>query len=432
MPGGNVQAAIDSAGTLGHRLSMSSITSAGAGTLLRQGSFIFFLLSRSLSRLASLVGIVAMGWQIYDLTGSAFALGMEGLVGFLPTALLVFVAGHTVDRYDRRRITQACQLAEALTTLFLAWGAFAGWLSVFHIFAATLVLGTTAAFESPAVAALLPLIAPQGSLQRATALSTGAAQLATIVGPALGGLAYAVSPGFPYAIMVLFWLLATLFTGAIQHTQAAEPKGNAKDSATPGDLYAGVRFIRQSPAILGTISLDLFAVLFGGVTALLPIYARDILMAGPFGLGILRAAPAVGALMMTALLARHTIRRRVGLRMFQAVIVFGVATIVFALSHWMWLSALALAALGAADNVSVVIRFSLVQLATPNEMRGRVGAVNFLFINASNNLGQFESGVTAALFGTMPAAVLGGVATVAIALLWMKLFPTLRDVDGLE
>jgi len=207
---------------------------------------------------------------------------------------------------------------------------------------------------------------------------------------------------------------------------------SAKDAATADDIFAGVRFIRSNPAILGTISLDLFAVLFGGVTALLPIYARDILMAGPSGLGILRAAPAVGALVMTAYLARYTVDRRVGLRMFQSVIVFGVATIVFALSHSMWLSVLALAVLGAADTISVVIRFSLVQLATPNEMRGRVGAVNFLFINASNQLGQFESGVTAALFGTMPAAVLGGVATVAIALAWMKLFPALRDVDRLE
>jgi MFS family permease len=427
--GGNAQAAIDSASALGHRLAMSSMTSASAGALLRQGSFLFFLASRSLSRLSSLVGIVAMGWQVYDLTGSAFALGMIGLVGFLPTAILVFVAGHTVDRYERKRIMQTCQLAEALTTAFLAWGAFSGWLTVIHIFVATLVLGTTAAFENPATAALLPLITPQGSLQRATAMSSGAAQVATIAGPALGGLAYAVSPAMAYAIMVLFWLLAALFAGAIQLTQPAAPKD---DTATPGDLFAGVRFIRQSPPILGTLSLDLFAVLFGGVTALLPIYARDILVTGPMGLGILRASPAVGALFMTTMLARHPIHRRVGLRMFQAVIVFGVATIVFALSKLMWLSALSLAVLGAADTISVVIRFSLVQLSTPNEMRGRVGAVNFLFINASNNLGQFESGITAALFGTMPAAVLGGVATVAVALLWMKLFPTLRDVDKLE
>jgi hypothetical protein len=228
--------------------------------------------------------------------------------------------------------------------------------------------------------------------------------------------------------MVLLWLLAALFAGMIRLLQPAAPRG----AATPGDLFAGVNFIRNHPAILGTLSLDLFAVLLGGVTALLPIYARDILLTGPWGLGILRAAPAVGALVTTAVLARQPIARRVGMRMFQAVIIFGMATAVFAVSHWMWLSVVTLAILGAADTVSVVIRFSLVQLATPNEMRGRVGAVNFLFINASNNLGQFESGVTAALFGAMPAALIGGVGTIAIALLWMKLFPTLRDVERLE
>jgi MFS family permease len=325
-------------------------------------------------------------------------------------------------------VVQLCQLAEAATALFLAYGSYGGWLNEVHIFIATFVLGMAGAFESPTIAALLPLIAPQGSLQRATALSSAAAQLATITGPALGGIAYAVAPGLPYGIMLVFWLLAMVLTGAITVTEP-EP---AKDAATADDIFAGVRFIRGNPAILGTISLDLFAVLFGGVTALLPIYARDILDAGPFGLGILRAAPAVGALMMTAILARHAIDRRVGMRMFQAVIVFGVATVVFAVSHWMWLSLLALAVLGAADTISVVIRFSLVQLSTPNEMRGRVGAVNFLFINASNYLGQFESGVAAALLGTMASAVLGGVATVAVALVWMKLFPSLREVEKLE
>jgi hypothetical protein len=235
-------------------------------------------------------------------------------------------------------------------------------------------------------------------------------------------------PVCPYGIMVVFWLLGTAFTGANRVMQPAAPKG----SETSDDLFAGVRFIRGNSAILGTISLDLFAVLLGGVTALLPIYARDILQTGPTGLGILRAAPAVGALLMTALLARHTISHRVGLWMFQAVIIFGAATVLFAVSRWMWLSVLALATLGAADTVSVVIRFSLVQLATPDEIRGPVGAVNFLFINASNQLGQFESGLTAALFGAMPAAVLGGVGTIANALLWMKLFPTLRQVEKLE
>jgi MFS family permease len=409
---------------------MSTVMPVSAGALLSQRSFVLFLLSRSLSRFSSQIGAVAIGWQVYDLTGRAFDLGMVGLVQFLPTALLVFVAGHAADRFERKKVMQACQIAQALTALFLCWGSYAGWLTELHIFIATFVIGTAGAFESPATAALLPLVAPVGSLQRATAISSGSAQLATITGPALGGFAYAVSPALPYGVMLVFWLLGMAFAGAIQLAQTAEPM--ARDEAGSDDLFAGVRFIRSNPAILGTISLDLFAVLFGGVTALLPIYARDILEAGPLGLGILRAAPAVGALLMTAILARHAISRHVGLRMFQAVIIFGVATLVFAISHWMWLSVLALAILGAADTVSVVIRFSLVQLATPNEMRGRVGAVNFLFINASNQLGQFESGVTAALFGTIPAAALGGVATVVIALLWMKLFPTLRDVERLE
>jgi MFS family permease len=427
MPCTQSTAAIDKPPMVRHGRGMSSTVTASAGTLLRQGSFLFFLLSRSLSRFSSQIAAVAIGWQIYDLTGSAFDLGMVGLVQFLPTALLVFVAGSAADRYARKRVVQLCQLAEALTALFLTWGAFAGSLTEVQIFLATFVLGIAGAFESPATAALLPLIAPGGALQRATAISSGAAQVATITGPALGGLAYSIAPGLPYAIMVVFWLAGALLTGAINLAQAGD-----RTRSTAGDLFAGVRFIRNNPAILGTISLDLFAVLLGGVTALLPIYARDILAAGPLGLGILRAAPAVGALLMTVVLARWSINRRVGLRMFQAVIVFGVATVVFALSHWMWLSVLALAILGAADTVSVVIRFSLVQLSTPNEMRGRVGAVNFLFINASNQLGQFESGVTAALFGAMPAAVLGGVGTIAIALLWMKLFPALRKVERLE
>ncbi|TPQ32520.1 MFS transporter [Bradyrhizobium guangdongense] len=405
---------------------MSATPPVSAGVLLKHRAFLFFLLSRSLSRFSSQIAAVAIGWQIYDLTGSAFALGMVGLVQFLPTALLVFVAGHAADRYERKRVVQLCQLAEALTALYLAVSTWYGAVGEVQIFVATFVLGIAGAFESPTTAALLPLIAPEGSLQRATAVSSGAAQIATITGPALGGFAYAIAPHFAYGIMVLFWIFGMVFTGVIR------PRPQAIAKAADDDIYAGVRFIRSNPAILGTISLDLFAVLLGGVTALLPIYARDILQTGPMGLGILRAAPAVGALLMTMVLARHAINRRVGLRMFQAVIVFGIATVVFALSHWMWLSVLSLAILGAADTISVVIRFSLVQLATPDEMRGRVGAVNFLFINASNQLGQFESGLTAALFGAMPAAVLGGVGTIAIALLWMKLFPSLRKVERLE
>jgi MFS family permease len=253
--------------------------SADSSSLLRHRSFLLFLLTRSFSRFSSQVAAVAIGWQIYDLTGSAFDLGMVGLVQFLPTALLVFVAGHAVDRYQRKRVLQICQLAQALTALFLAWGAYSGSLTALQIFIATGVLGTATAFESPAVAALLPLIVPQGTLQRATALSSGSAQIATITGPALGGLAYAVAPSVPYGMMVLFWLSGAILSGAIRLAQSAV----VRDSATPADLFAGVRFVRNNAAILGTISLDLFAVLLGGATALLPIYARDILQTGPWG-----------------------------------------------------------------------------------------------------------------------------------------------------
>ena len=313
---------------------MSSLMQAGSSALLKHPSFLLFVLSRSFSRFSGQIAAVAVGWQIYDLTGSAFDLGMIGLVQFLPTALLVFVAGHAVDRYERRRVVQICLIVEALTALFLAWGAYTGTLTVWQIFVAMAVLGTAGAFENPATAALLPLVAPPGSLQRATAISSGVGQLATITGPALGGLAYVVSPALPYGLMVAFCLAGTILMGAIRLTQPAA----VRDAATPADLFAGVRFVRNNPAILGTISLDLFAVLLGGATALLPIYARDILMTGPLGLGILRAAPAVGALLMTMVLARHAIHRRVGMRMFQAVIVFGVMTVVFAVSQWMWLS----------------------------------------------------------------------------------------------
>jgi MFS family permease len=403
-------------------------TTATPPRLLAQRGFLFYLGSRSLSEYSYQIATVAVGWQIYELTGSALDLGLVGLVQFIPSALLVFVAGHAADRYDRKRVAQICQLSESLVASLLAWGTFAGWLTVPEIFVALTVFGITAAFEVPAGSALLPSVVPEGTLQKATAFSSGAFQAAAITGPALGGIAYAIAPGVPYLLMAACTLLAAISTGMIALQKPIE----TSEHESIDDLFSGARFVRSNPAILGTISLDLFAVLLGGATALLPIYAHDILQTGPWGLGLLRAAPAVGALLMTAVLARHALQRRVGLRMFQSVIVFGVATVVFALSHLIWLSLLALLVMGAADMISVVIRTSLVQLATPDAMRGRVGAVNHLFINASNQLGQFESGITAALLGAMPAAALGGVGTVAVALLWMKLFPTLRDVERLE
>jgi len=403
-------------------------STSSAAALFRHTPFLLFFTARACSRFCYQIGAVAVGWQVYALTNSALDLGLIGLTQFVPMALLVFVAGHAADRFDRRRVAQASQIAAAATAAFLAFGSFAGWLDVPEIFGAVAILGMTAAFESPTTAAMLPLVAPEGMLQRATAVSSATVQVATIVGPALGGLTYAASPALPYAIISVVWLIAAAVNGAIM--LAAQPART--ETATLASLFAGVGFVRRNPLILGSISLDLFAVLLGGVTALMPIYARDILHIGPWGLGILRGAPAVGAMGMATLLARTTMTRRVGLRMFQAVIVFGLATVVFALSRWLWLSVLALIVLGAADMISVVIRLSLVQLKTPDAMRGRVGAVNYLFINTSAQLGEFESGIAAALLGAVPAAALGGLGTIAVALLWMKLFPPLRDVDRLE
>ncbi len=374
------------------------------------------------------MGAVAVGWQVYALTHSAFDLGLVGLAQFVPMALLTFAAGHASDRYERKHVLQWCQVTEAAAAAFLAWGTFAGWLTVGEIFAAVVVFGVARAFGSPASAAMLPGVVPEGLFQKGTAVASGAFQAATIGGPAIGGFAYAVTPVLPYAAMAVFWVIASIANGMIRMDRPVVPK----EPPTWGALFAGVGFVRRNHAILGTISLDLFAVLLGGATALLPIYARDILHTGPWGLGFLRGAPAVGALLMTVLLARRSLARRVGMRMFQAVIVFGLATVVFGLSRWFLLSLAALFVMGASDTVSVVIRLSLVQLATPDAMRGRVSAVNFLFINASNNLGEFESGITAALLGAVPAAVLGGIGSVVVALLWMRLFPTLRDVERLE
>jgi MFS family permease len=407
---------------------MSDDSDAGTSAILRHRPFQLYFLGRVFSNFSRQIVAVAVGWQVYELTKDPAALAWVGLLQFLPTLVLTFVSGHAADRFDRKRIVQACQWIEALAAGFLAWGSIQGWLSVSHIYFASVIFGMTAAFERPAAAAMVPSVVPPGLLQQGTALSSGAMHFASIAGPALGGIFYAISPGLPYGLTAAFWVLAGVLNGAIAIVR--QPRN--VESPSLGTLFAGARFVRSNPAVLGTISLDLFAVLLGGATALLPIYASDILHTGPWGLGLLRAGPSLGALLMTAYLARKPIVRRVGIRMFQAVILFGVATIVFAVSRNLWLSMVALFVMGAADMVSVVIRLSLVQLSTPEEMRGRVSAINFLFINASNQLGEFESGMTAKLFGTVPAVVIGGIGTIAIALLWMKLFPTLRDVEKLE
>jgi MFS family permease len=401
----------------------------GSKTLLfRHRPFVFFTLGRGFSAIAYQMSAVAVGWQVYAMTGSAYDLGLVGLAQFVPMAALTFAAGHAADRYARKRVLQACQVVEAIVALFLAVWTFAGWLTVPEIFAAVAVFGAARAFGTPASGALLPGVVPEGDLQRGTAVASGAFQAATIVGPAIGGFAYAVAPALPYGLMAALWLLATAMNGAIKLDRPVVPR----EPPTLKTLFAGVGFIRRNPAMLGAISLDLFAVLLGGAAGLFPIYARDILHTGPWGLGFMRGALAVGGLAMTGWLGTHKLERKTGLRMFQGVILFGIATLVFGLSRNFILTLAALCVMGAADTVSVVIRVSLVQLRTPDDMRGRVSAVNYLFINASNNLGDFESGVTAGLLGAVPAVLLGGAGCILVALAWMRLFPSLRQIDRLE
>jgi MFS family permease len=371
---------------------------------------------------------VAIGWQAYALTGSAFYLGLVGLAQFLPMFLLTLVVGQVTDRYDRRHVARTCQLVEAMAAGTLAVGSAGAWLDRESLLVVVCVVGAARAFEGPSLQALVPGLVPSPLLPRAVAWATSANQTATILGPALGGLLYAAGPTTVYTTVGALFLGASLLMAGIRMERVSP----TLEPLSVQSLFAGIAFIRRQRAILGAISLDLFAVLLGGATALLPIYARDLLHTGPWGLGLLRAAPAFGALSMSVILAHYPLRRRVGRTMFSAVAVFGFATIVFAVSTSFALSMGALVVLGAADVVSVVIRNSLVQLDTPDAMRGRVTAVHSLFIGTSNQLGEFESGVTAALFGTVPAVLLGGVGTILVSLLWLRLFPELARVDSLE
>lgn len=399
-----------------------------SGALIRHPPFAFYWFARICSSVAFAGQGVAVGWHLYALTGSALDLGLVGLVQFVPMVVLTLAVGHVADRYDRRRIISFCELVSALAAAALALGTIVGWLDRGAIFALVAVSASARAFEWPTMAALLPNLVPRQELQRATAGSATANQLAQIGGPALGGIIYAAAPGAAFAVPCLLYGLAALLTSRIPGI--APPRPGA--SPTLASVFSGFAFIRSRRLLLGVLSLDLFAVLFGGAIALLPIYARDILMTGPWGLGLLRAAPAAGALCMSAVLARFRLTQNVGPALFAVVIVFGVATIVFGLSTSLPLSLAALFVAGASDVVSVVIRFSLVQLQTPDEMRGRVSAVNALFVGTSNQLGEFESGVVAALVGVVPSVVIGGCGTIAVALIWMWLFPELRRVQTLD
>jgi MFS family permease len=398
-------------------------------SLLRHRPFVLYWIARVFAAVAFQMVGVAVGWQMYALTGNAFDLGLVGLVQFLPAAALVLVAGQLADRYDRRAILQICQTVEGLAAAALAVGSLGGWISKDFILTALFFLGAARAFESTANQTLLPAVVPARLFPRAVAASSSAQQAATIAGPAVGGLLYALSPGVVYSIAGAMFVLAAaalifVLVMRTEHSLAARPPLTFKV------FFAGIGFIRRNKIVLGVISLDLFAVFLGGATALLPIFAKDVFDVGPSGLGLLRAAPAVGALAIMVWLSRASFTRRVGHIEFTAVACFGLATVVFAASTSFWLSMAALMILGASDAVSVVIRQTLVQLETPDEMRGRVSAVNSLFVGMSNQLGDFRAGMAAALIGAIPAVMVGGIGTLLTVLLCIKIFPELYQVEG--
>jgi len=403
-------------------------TGSESFSLPKHPAFQRFWCTRIFSSLSFQMLAVAMGWHIYALTHSAFALGLVGLAQFLPMFALTLVVGHVADTFDRRRIAAICQSLESVAALLFAFGTFGGWISAPVIYVLAACVGAARAFESPAVASLLPAVVPRGQLPKATAWATSANQTAQIAGPALGGLLYGIGPGTVYLACALSFADAAAAVWSIP----LQTKPAVRAPVTLESVFSGIAFIRKEPVILGALSLDLFAVLFGGATALLPIFARDVLHAGPLGLGLLRSGTAIGALAGTIWLAHFPLRNRPGAAMFGGVIAFGLATLVFGLSNQFFVSLLALIVLGASDTISVVVRLSLVQLRTPDEMLGRVSAVNSLFIGTSNQLGEFESGVTAGWWGARPAVLVGGIATITVALLWMKLFPELRLTRSLE
>jgi len=393
-----------------------------------QGSFRWFLVARCAAIVAYQMLSVAVGWQVYDLTHRALDLGLVGLVQFIPSILLVLFVGHAADRYDRRRLVALAQTAEAAAILVLCCATIGHWISREVLFFFVFAVGIARAFEFTTMQTLVPSLVDQEELPKAMAVNGSVMQASIIVGPMLGGFLYVAGPTVVYGVSLALFLFSALLISRIRIRRTA-PRRVPVSLET---IFAGISYIRSKPVLLGAISFDLFAVLLGGATALLPIYARDILLASPRGLGLLRSAPAVGAFAASLYLARFPLRNKVGRSMFNAVTWFGFATIVFALSRSMALSFLALVLLGWSDMLSVVIRSSLVQLETPDDMRGRVSAVNSVFIGASNQLGEFESGATAAWFGVVPAAMIGGVGTLMIVAIWRYLFPQLAQRDKLR
>jgi len=381
-------------------------------SLLGLPAFMRFWYARLAGTTGNQMLMVAVGWQMYELTGSAWDLGLVGLLQFLPALLLTLVAGHVADRFDRTRILALCMAGQAVIALLLVAATQGHWASRGLLLGLSVALGMAKAFQMPAQQALVPSLVPSMVLPRALAFSSVGMQTAVIGGPALGGFIYVAGANVVYAVCAAAFMVAGALFLRIGHPHVPRPK----EPVSLATVLAGFQFIWQRPVVLGAISLDLFAVLLGGATALLPMFAKDVLHVGPWGLGLLRAAPAVGALCMSAVLTRWPITRRVGRVMFASVAIYGLATAVFGVSTVFVLSLLALWVSGAADMVSVVIRQSLVQLETPDAMRGRVAAVNSIFIGASNQLGEFES---------------GAIGTLAVAALWMKLFPALAKRERL-
>jgi MFS family permease len=401
--------------------------------LLANRRYALYLASRVALILAAQMVSVAVGWQVYEITGTALALGFSGLALFLPGFFLALPSGHVADRHDRRRILATCHVGVTLAAVALAVMAKAGARTLLPIYATLAVLGAIRSFSGPASQALMPSLVGRAQLERAVALGSSTWQLAMIAGPALGGVLYAAT-GHAWVVYAVCAVLASIAATCVvaMGDVAREPEARrAREPVSLDTLLAGVRYVWSNKTILGAISLDLFAVLLGGAVALLPIFARDYLHIGPWGLGVLRSAPAVGASAVALLLARFPLRRRAGAAMLAAVAVFGLATIVFGLSRSFALSVAALLVLGGADMISVVVRSTLIQTRTPDAMRGRVGAVSSVFIGASNELGEFESGVTAAWLGPVAAVVVGGVGTCVVVVLWPFLFRDLAKIDRL-
>ena len=396
----------------------------------RYPSFVIFQTARCLVVLAMEMQAGAVGWQVYEITHRPLDLGLVGLAQFLPGIVLFLVAGHVADIFDRRKVLILCEAGFGVCFLLLLLLTAYHWQSVAAIYVVLLLLGVVRSFNGPASRAILPHLVPAEHFQNSVAWASGIFQLATILGPVLGGLIYAIFRG-PFAVYLIATLIAAVAVGLLLKLQISIKPGGGIET-TNSSIFEGFRYLWREKMVLGAISLDMFAVLLGGAVALLPVYAREILQTGPWGLGILRSAPGIGAGIMAIVIAYKPLRKNTGEMMLWCVAAFGLFTVLFGISRSMIFSLFALFMVGATDMVSVIVRGTLIQVATPDEMRGRVNAVDMIFIGASNELGQFESGVTAQWFGTVPAVILGGIGAIVVTGLWAWMFPQLRKVDQLN